>query len=252
MIGAGYWAYDAVRDVTSVSHRQAIADAHAIYHVEGALGLAHEHTLNQALVHLPWLAVAANYWYVLLHLGVTATALTWLYFRRPTSYRSARSLLVGASLVAFAVFVLFPAAPPRLLPGGGFVDTLATHHTIASYETGSLASAADLYAAMPSLHVAWSLWVAVVGWRNCDRTWLRVVAVCYPVLTSVDVIATANHYVLDVFAAGLLIALSVATQHAWWSLRARRSRAGAAGNPQPLGRREPVQRDASLPGERVA
>lgn len=219
LVGVGYVLYDQVRDIQSVSRGHAIADGHALLRWEHGVGLAHEDALNSTLAHVGWLTVAANYWYAVLHLGVTATVLTWLYLRRPGGYRSTRRLLFGISLIAFVGFWLLPTAPPRLLPGSGFVDTLAQHHTIGSYETGSLATAANLYASMPSLHVAWAVWVSVAVWRHSrSRAW-RAVAVAYPVVTSVDVIATANHYVVDTLAAGVLVATAVVAQHGLRALR---------------------------------
>ena len=53
------------------------------------------------------------------------------------------------------------------------------------------------YAAMPSLHIAWSLWCTIVLWCLSRRRLARVLGVCYPIITLVAIVATANHYIID-------------------------------------------------------
>ena len=66
------------------------------------------------------------------------------------------------------------------------------------------------FAAMPSLHLAWAMWVAIVAFAmlrgKAQRGWVFL----YPVMTTVAVIATGNHYVLDVVA-GVALALVTCT-----------------------------------------
>ena len=85
-------------------------------------------------------------------------------------------------------------APPRLLPGAGFVDSVAA----AGFGSSHGVSHADLYGALPSLHLAWATWVAVTGLTLTRRRLPRLLLAAYPILTAIVVIGTANHYVLDV------------------------------------------------------
>jgi membrane-associated phospholipid phosphatase len=110
---------------------------------------------------------------------------------------------VLTNVVGLAVFAVYPAAPPRLLPGAGFVDSVADAGFSASH--GPIA--ADQYGALPSLHLAWAMWVAVAGFAITRRTAPRVLFAAYPVLTAFVVIATGNHYVLDV-ASGVALGLA--------------------------------------------
>ncbi|MGV0802828.1 phosphatase PAP2 family protein, partial [Mycolicibacterium elephantis] len=87
--------------------------------------------------------------------------LAWLYLRLPADYRRARDSFILLNLIAIACFAVFPVTPPRLLPGMGYVDTVAQGGTFGSWGT-PLVSSANQYAAMPSLHLAWALWVSVV------------------------------------------------------------------------------------------
>jgi hypothetical protein len=87
------------------------------------------------------------------------------------------------------------------------VDTVAAGHTIGSW--GSPATAdANFYAAMPSLHEAWALWVAVAVRRTVTHPWARRWAGAYPALTALVVLSTANHYLLDTVAGALAVGVA--------------------------------------------
>jgi hypothetical protein len=61
---------------------------------------------------------------------------------------------------------------------------------------------------MPSLHVAWAVWCAL-ALNPILRHWaLRVLAVAYPVMTTLVVVATGNHFFLDAVAGALLACLT--------------------------------------------
>jgi membrane-associated phospholipid phosphatase len=104
------------------------------------------------------------------------------------------------NLVAFVVFWRYPLAPPRMFPGLGYHDVIATSHALVSWHSGLLVHDADQLAAMPSLHVAWAAWCGLALWQLHRRRAGAVLAVAYPLLTSFVVIATGNHYLLDVVA----------------------------------------------------
>ncbi|MCU1344258.1 MAG: hypothetical protein JWL70_524, partial [Acidimicrobiia bacterium] len=123
------------------------------------------------------------------------------------------------------VFWLYPVAPPRMLPG--FVDTVAVTNAIGSWHSGDLAQAANEFAAMPSLHVAWACWCFVAIRRSWPgRRWATVAAVAHLLLTVVCVVVTANHYVLDAVAG---LATAAACFGAWAAFDRLRQRGSAAG-----------------------
>ena len=110
--------------------------------------------------------------------------------------------------------------PPRLLDESyGFVDTLAKYPTFWSFNSGAVSKISNQYAAMPSVHVCWATWCALVFAPRVKHRWARVLAILYPILTVVVIVVTANHFVLD--AAGGLIVLAVG-----WFLANRFTRAG--------------------------
>lgn len=161
--------------------------------------------------------VAAHY-YQYVHVSVAMGVLAWCWWARPETYRWARTSLVLINVMGLLTFFLLPVAPPRLLPGSGVVDglQLAGYH-----EVGVGPVAADQYGAMPSLHIAWAVWVSAVLVVCLRRRALRVAACAYPVVTSVVVVITGNHYVLDLAAGATVALVAVAHQRVRWPARER-------------------------------
>ena len=171
--------------------------------------------LNEALQSVPVLAVAASYWYSLLHYTVTPAVLVWLRRRHTGSYGPARTALIVATLLGLVGFWLYPTAPPRMLAGHGFVDTLAYFSDWGWWSTDAsapkgLGGLTNELAAMPSLHVGWAVWVGWYVATQARRRLVRVAAIAYPVVTSLVVVATANHYWLDVVAGAALVGAVIA------------------------------------------
>jgi PAP2 superfamily len=228
VIGSLTTLYDTITNLAPAREGAAIAHGRGIVSLEHALSAAPELGLNRWLVHHHTLGLIASYYYDNAHFIVTLGLLAWMWWARPDAYRPLRSVLVAVNLIGLLVFWLYPVAPPRLL-GSGFTDVVAASHTFGSWHTGSLAADADQFAAMPSLHIAWAAWCGLVVWRLCSRRWLRAAAVTYPLLTAVAVLATGNHYLLDVLAGGLTLAFAVAAvrltsvRHVTKLLRSRRT-----------------------------
>lgn len=189
----------------------------AEHHAVDLLGLEHrlqldvEHAANDWLTAHPHLDLLAASWYQFAHIPVTIGLLAWCYWRRPDAYRPARNALVLINLIGLAVFLAFPVMPPRLLPGAGFADSLAVTG-LGSAPAGPVS--ADEFAAMPSLHLAWATWVAVLAATLMTGRIRRLLVTAYPLTTAAVTIGTANHYVLDVVA-GVAVALlaTLAVRH---------------------------------------
>src|SRR5205085_9625047 len=128
--------------------------------------------------------------------------------RHPEQYRRARTALAVTTAVAFACFWLYPVAPPRLLPAGfGIVDTLRAGGS-GHPEPTLITTAGDQYASMPSLHVAWAVWCALALYPVVRHWWARVLVAAYPVMTTLVVVATGNHFFLDALAGTVLAGLT--------------------------------------------
>ncbi|HUE61309.1 MAG TPA: phosphatase PAP2 family protein, partial [Acidimicrobiales bacterium] len=236
LILVGYGLYHEVQ-IHSPS-TEALRHGLDILRVEQWAHLDVDRWVNSAFASSSWLAVPAGYYYALLHFAVTVGVLVWLWIRHPDSYRTARRVIVTGTLTALTIFWTFPAAPPRLLPHAGFIDTAVRYRIPLDLEAGKASKAADLFATMPSLHFAWALWCAWAVWRVARTSTARRLVWVYPALTALVVLGTANHFVLDlaggaiVMAAGAGIALlipSLVRQALAPSLRPRKSGRWALG-----------------------
>jgi hypothetical protein len=216
------WLYDAITNLSPLRLAPALAHAGAVLHLEQTLHLDPELALDRWLAGHHTLGLVVSDYYDNAHFVVTLGLLGWLWWRRADLYRPLRNSLVLVNLIAFAVFWLYPVAPPRMLKG--FTDVVASTHAIGSWHGGALASHADELAAMPSLHIAWAVWCTVALWRLSKRRWLRAVAVAYPCLTTAAVLATGNHFVLDIVGGLAVIALAFACERALTRLRRRARR----------------------------
>jgi membrane-associated phospholipid phosphatase len=220
------WVYEAITNFAPLRLHDAVAHAEGLLHVEQAVHLDPERALDGWLAGQHTLGVILSNFYDNAHFVVTLGLLAWLWWRRADIYRPLRNSLVVVNLLAFIVFWLYPVAPPRML--GGFTDVVDVTHAFGSFHSGSLASHADELAAMPSLHIAWAAWCSLALWRASSRRWVRGLAIFYPCLTAFTVIATGNHFVLDILGGLFAMGLSVAFVQLVESRRAwRRPRVGA-------------------------
>jgi PAP2 superfamily len=207
VVAALYGAYDFSRLL--VQGRQATALAHGmrILHLERILDIDPEQALNRIVSAHRLLAVPADYVYATLHYVVTPLVLVWMWRRHHEHYSRARTVLVVATLLGLLGFTLLPVAPPRMLPG--FVDTMARYSFAGWWASDASAprgigALTNEFAAMPSLHVGWALWCGWQLWRHAQHRTARLFGVAYPVLVTLVVVATGNHYLLDAFA-GLVV-----------------------------------------------
>jgi len=205
---AVYGLYTLVRNLVPDQVATAQANARAVLGLERLLGMDVERAINLAGAAVPWLIVPANYYYATLHLAVTAAVLVWLYRRRPARYARARGVLLAMTLLALVGYWCYPLAPPRLMAGEGYVDTVREYVLWGFTPSEHLVSLSNQYAAMPSMHVGWALWVGAVLARQARRDLVRVLGLAYPAVTVLVVVVTANHFLLDAVAAAALLVVS--------------------------------------------
>lgn len=211
------WLYDAITNFAPLRVHLALAHARQVLNIEQALHIDPEHTLDRWLAAHHTLGLLLSDYYDNAHFIVTLGLLGWLWWRRADVYRPLRNMLVLCNVLAFIVFWRYPLAPPRMLPG--FVDVVASTHAIGSWHTGTLASQANQLAAMPSLHIAWAVWCTLVVWRISTRGWVRALAVAYPFVTAFAVLATGNHYMLDLLGGLATIAAAALIAHVFSNRR---------------------------------
>src|SRR5438874_4360914 len=205
-----YNAFEWVRSQNEGSKVDAIIHARHIISSERLLHIFHEARVEHWI--LPGAPVcnpattsalardAIRFWnvyYGLMHFVVPALVLIYLFhwhFERYRFWRNTAGLMLLISLLGFW---LYPVLPPRLLPAHfGFFD--ASHYggigPIGKAEAGPMANA---FAAMPSLHIGWSVWCAFAAVPVVRRRWMKVLLILHPIATMFAVVVTANHYILD-------------------------------------------------------
>jgi hypothetical protein len=197
VIRVGYSVYSQIRAAATGSVAAAEEHARQILSAEAALGIDIEHWVNQAVVKATWAETFFDFYYTSFHFAVPLAVLGVLYVRRPSDYRWARSSLAFATLLALLGFWLYPLAPPRLMPGMGFIDTVHGPQDLANPDYGAMTAVTNQYAAMPSLHFGWSLWCGLVVLLLAPRLWMKLLGLLHPLFTVCAIVATANHWVLD-------------------------------------------------------
>jgi hypothetical protein len=228
-----YELYNAVQSLTSGDIRQADAHGRAIASFEHDVHIWIESGVNHFATSHRYVGLVGGYYYELAHVTVTLGVLAYLWRRRPDVYALLRNTLLALSLVALLVYWLWPVSPPRFVVGG-LTDTLVRNNILGAAHVHE--GLVNLYAAMPSLHVAWATWCAAAVVLTQRSRW-RHLAWGYPLLTTLAVIATANHFLVDAFAGAALtgVALAMAvrwTNRHWTAEKAPIQRTGvpAAGN----------------------
>jgi hypothetical protein len=208
---------------TVFSPAGALPRARWIWHAERVTHLPSEATVQQLFLPHPLLIQASNLYYLALHFPVLIACLIWLFARHREHYGRIRTTIVLFTAISLLIQFL-PVAPPRMLPGAHMVDT-AIRYGQSVYGTGP-GFEADQLSAMPSVHVGWAIIVALAVITVCRSRW-RWLALAYPVLTTLVVVITANHFWLDGIAAAALLALVMLVQVSFAAWRPGR-RTGAA------------------------
>ncbi|GIM95957.1 phosphatase PAP2 family protein [Paractinoplanes toevensis] len=189
---------------------EALANAQHVWHLERILHLPSEYSLQHLFLSHEWLVKTANCYYAYVHFPATAACLIFLYIWRRDRYVPTRRLLAWLTASALVVHLLMPLAPPRMLTAIGMVDTGRLFGP-AVYGSPSTDTLTNQYAAMPSLHVAWAVVVALamIGATRSRSRW-RWLWLVHPAITLFVVVVTGNHYWLDAIVAMVLLGLVAA------------------------------------------
>ena len=220
-----YGVYSYIRNTqgsASVSAAHAFSNAREVIRVEDALGLFFEESLQNAFLDWRPFIQFWNLFYGTFHFVVTVVALVLLFRRFPARYPRWRNTLAATTGLALIGFATYPLMPPRLLPATyGFVDTLRIYGGLWSFDSGPVAQVSNQYAAMPSLHFAWSVWSAFVLYPMLVRPWSRALILLYPAATVFAIVVTANHYWIDAAGGALVLAIGTAAGFALAAATAR-------------------------------
>jgi membrane-associated phospholipid phosphatase len=200
------FAYQVARGIADHDVTQAFQNGRLIIDFEHRIHALVEIDMQRVILSAgDWLVQALNWTYWNSQFTVVGLVLLWVYFKRNESFLRLRNILLLGNMLALIGFVLMPTAPPRLFPEWGFVDTLASSSAL-NHGTGIVQLASNQFAAMPSIHCADAL---IVGFFMASLVRSRVAKLLWtlwPTWVWFTVMATGNHYWLDV-AAGVGLAL---------------------------------------------
>jgi membrane-associated phospholipid phosphatase len=168
-----------------------------------------ELTLQQFAASSAWLEAAVSWTYWNSEFTVVGLALLWVYLRRHDHFVRFRNTLLFANAMGLVGYVLLPTAPPRMFPGLGFADTLGAFGGL-NHGSGLIELASNPYAAMPSLHAADALIAGVILASVVRRPFFKVLWLIWPVWVWFAVMATGNHFWLDVLAGVVLAGATLA------------------------------------------
>lgn len=203
--------YSLVRGLTDDRVELAFENAHRLISFESALGLFVEPDLQSLITGNEAAINAANAIYIGGYWPVLVGTLLWLLFRHPRDYQLYRNALLVSGGLTLVIFSLFPLAPPRFLPGHGFVDTVSEHS--AAYRDFSASPFVNEYAAMPSLHFGWILLMGI-AWATVGRTTLaRITGVAMPTAMFATIVLTGNHYIMDGLVGGIVVLAGLVVAH---------------------------------------
>jgi PAP2 superfamily len=203
-----YLAGELARGVARGGEPTAEAHAATIVRLERRLHVFDEATIQHAADLVGGLPTLLGYAYVSLHLVGTVGVLVWAYRRHRDAYARLRNTLVLAGGLAIAGYALFPTAPPRLVVSG--IEDTVSRSTAIDLHSTLVSSLYNPYAAIPSVHIVFSVIVGVAVARLARPPLWRMAGALYPVLVLLVIVATGNHFFFDAAAGAAVAGIALA------------------------------------------
>ncbi len=204
-----YWLYRLVRGQVWDQSVAAFEHARQIVHLEKSLHLFVEPDVQAWAVNAGWVDDVGSWMYLNTHFVVTTCTLAFIYLFRNEHFYFVRNMFMVAMGLALLGYLVYPTAPPRMLPEFGFIDSVSDF-TGVSPEANALYNP---YAAVPSMHVGFALMLSIPMIRMTRRRWAKALwAVYAPIVTAV-VVVTANHWVFDAATGALVAAVAALAAH---------------------------------------
>jgi hypothetical protein len=207
-----YQGYQVVRGLSEGKSALAFDNAERIIDVERALGTYFEASLQSSLLDNEWVIDFANWMYVNSHFVITTSFLAWLYLFRNEHFYLVRNMFMVAMLIALTGYLLFPTAPPRLMPQEGFIDTIASFTAI-EQDNKAVSLLVNKYAAVPSMHIGFASMIAIPGILLVRNRIGKLAWGLYPFLVLFVIVVTGNHFWLDAAAGAAVAAMAAAIAH---------------------------------------
>jgi membrane-associated phospholipid phosphatase len=192
-------AYQVARGVADRDPAKAFANGWAVIDLEQRLTGLGELTLQGWTRSSAFLETLVSWTYWNSEFTVMGLALLWVYLRRNEAFTRFRNTILLANVLGLVGYVLLPVAPPRMFSSIGFEDTLSQFGGL-NHGSGLVELASNPYAAMPSLHAADALIVGVILASVVRRPVWKTLWLIWPLWVWFAVMATGNHFWLDVLA----------------------------------------------------
>jgi len=206
LFAGAYYLYRIVRGIVDGQAGLAFENARNLVDAERTLGLFFEPGLQAWAEGQEWLLTFANWMYVNSHFVITTTFLIWLYIARNHAFYFVRNMFMVAMGLALVGYMAYPTAPPRFLPEWGFSDSVAEFVGEKADQSANVLY--NPFAAVPSMHVAFALMIAIPAIFLVKRRTLKVLWGIYPLVVTFVVMVTANHFWLDAALGALVAAAS--------------------------------------------
>ena len=200
-----YGVYELIRGGGSTTLAAARSHTDSIVSFERHLHVFGEQSLQHAAHAVPTLPSLLGVAYVVLHFVGTTAFIVWLYRQHRDRFAFVRNTLIASTAIGLSIYVLYPAAPPRLA-GLGFVDTV-TNGAHLNLSSNLLGSVYNPYAAVPSLHFGYSLIVGVSIAAYAQRRAVRIMGALYPGVMLIVIVATGNHFFFDAAAGAVVVGI---------------------------------------------
>ncbi len=220
LFATAYFGYRLVRGLVEGDANAAFAHARDLISIERGLHLFVEPSIQAWASGSHFVMVLASWLYVNAQGSITIGALLYLYLRHNRNFYFVRNMFMIAMAIALVGYLVFPTAPPRFMPEWGFTDSVADVAKVnVDQHGGAINTLTNLYAAVPSMHVAFAL---MIGWalaRVVRSGVARVLWTLYPFLMAFVIVVTANHFIVDAVLGALTAGASA--YGAMWLARVR-------------------------------
>ena len=205
MVGVGvpFFLYFLTRGAVADRATEAFLHGGRLVDVERGLGIFREAQIQAAFLPRQGIIDLFNFIYFWGHFPLILAIAFPLYFWRRPVYTFLRNSLIASGALGLLIYVAFPVAPPRLMPHLGFVDTMDIFSAV-SYQSESVSTFANPFAAVPSLHFGWALIIGITFIWMFRHPVLRALGLAWPFVQGAAIIITANHFFLDAVAGGLV------------------------------------------------
>jgi hypothetical protein len=201
-----YWLYRLVRGQVWDQSAAAFEHARDIVSLERSLHVFVEPSLQSWAIGTGWVDGLGSWMYLNTHFIVTTCTLAFIYLFRNEHFYFVRNMFMVAMGIALVGYLVYPTAPPRMLPEFGFADSVADFTGVSS--DASVNALYNPYAAVPSMHVGFALMLAVPMIRMTRRRWAKALWAVYAPVVAMVVVVTANHWVFDAATGALSAAVA--------------------------------------------